>query len=152
MTVGGKTLTVTAGKASDRFALRVDPAQSRSTFKQIEVDAGRGDDRDTVEGGPGDDVLEGGGGVDTIKGDLQTDLATIPGGAEPDDRPDAVTANGTDDSESVFVSGSARHGTVVGGPGYDIFFGGDGSDVLFGGPGNDVLVGGGGGDDIIGQD
>ena len=86
------------------------------------------------------------------KGDLQTDLATIPGGAEPDDRPDAVTANGTDDSESVFVSGSAGNGTVVGGPGYDIFCGGDGSDVLFGGPGNDVLVGGGGGNDIIGQD
>jgi Ca2+-binding RTX toxin-like protein len=147
VTVVGKTLRVTGSNASHLLALRVDPPHSdlldvdvadngtadftveRSTFRRIEVDAGRGDDHvriddangvftDTtptrIEGEGGDDELIGGAGDEQLDGGAGSDI--VEGGPGDDD----VDLGGGGDSV-VWVAG-------------------DGNDLILGGAGNDTLT------------
>jgi Ca2+-binding RTX toxin-like protein len=154
-TVVGKTLTVTGSTDADLIALRVDPSRSgtldvdvgddgtadftvdRSTFRRIEVDAGRGDDHvriddangaftdatpTHIDGEGGDDELIGGAGAERLDGGPGND--TVQGGPGDDD----VDLGGGGDS---FV-----------------WQPGDGNDLIRGGAGdNDTLTLGGSDDD-----
>ena len=76
-------------------------------------DANPFDDRDTVDGGAGDDVIRTG-----------------------DDRDSALGGEGDDT-----IDGGADDDTLDGGTGRDSLIGGEGNDTLFGGAGDDTLIG-----------
>ena len=106
-----------------------------ASVQRIEVKAGRGHDRVTVNlgaagagvavrvlGGPGDDRLVGSSNAEELRGDQGTDR----------------------------IDGGGGNDALDGGTGNDDLLGGDGDDQMAGGTGNDVLAGGYGQDRLLG--
>ena len=82
----------------------------------VPADADPDDDRDSVEGGAGDDTITTGDDQDTIEGGLGSD--SIDAGIDDD----VIGAGGGED-------------TVIGGEGSDTIYGNDGDDTIYGGLG-----------------
>ncbi|EOD77964.1 Alkaline phosphatase [Grimontia indica] len=93
-----------------------------------------GDDADIVHGGEGDDKIFGGKGDDTLYGDEGAD--DIRGGHGND------TVHGGEGDDVLY--GKAGNDTLDGGAGNDKLFGNAGSNTLLGGAGNDELYAGNG--------
>jgi Ca2+-binding RTX toxin-like protein len=140
------TLTVAGDGASDKVALRLDPA-SESTLQVDVGDDGTADfsfDRSTftaiaVNAGAGDDQVR----IDQINGVFTDEAVTIDGGKGNDnltggDGPDTLIGGPGND----FVDGRRGTDTALLGTGDDTFQWdpGDGSDVVEGQGGSDVLV------------
>ncbi|HEX8912790.1 MAG TPA: beta-propeller domain-containing protein, partial [Humisphaera sp.] len=128
----------------------------------IEVDAGKGNDRVTVDlgaggagvavrvlGGKGNDKLYGGAEADTFLGGSGNDR--IDGGAGNDSLDggsgnDRVTGGDGDDA----LQGGSGNDVLDGGAGADAIDGGRGNDRIAGGDGDDTLAGAGGKDTLVG--
>ncbi len=117
-----------------------------------------GDDADTIDGGSGDDFIDGGIDADSIDGGTGDD--TIIGGEGSDeiyggDGDDLVygglgddTIYGGDDNDVLY--GEVGDDKLYGGIDDDTLFGGDGEDTLYGGDASDTLEGGDGSDELYG--
>lgn len=86
--------------------------------------SGRAGERNTLDGGSGNDALVGCVGPDTLRGGSEDDT----------------------------ISGEGGDDVIEGGSGNDRLFGGDGNDRISGGAGNDYATGGSGDDTIDGED
>ena len=111
------------------------------------IDAGAGDDTalgldgdDVIYGGDGNDSIDGGIGFDDLSGDAGDD--TIVGGLGQD----KLFGDGGNDA----LSGGDQADTLVGGAGDDSLDAGGGEDRVIGGPGADTIDGGVGADSIEG--
>lgn len=138
------------------------------------LDGGEGDDR--VNGQSGKDRLVGGPGIDRIVDNSGPTVVfdEVGGNVRVDrrvtnsDRGDRIqvrvirrlTLNGTDNDESIRVSGftgpvhflgNGGNDTLIGGRANDTLEGGDGDDVLQGRAGNDLVLGGAGNDRVAGE-
>ncbi|SFU96864.1 Ca2+-binding protein, RTX toxin-related [Aliiroseovarius crassostreae] len=110
-----------------------------------------GDDRDTITGGTGEDSIDGGLDDDIIDGGADND--SIIGGHGADDI-DGGTGNdtiwgglgsGTDDLNIIDASDPRPDNgldTIHGGEGHDVIYGQDDDDILYGDAGNDTIDGG----------
>lgn len=111
-----------------------------------------GEDRDQLDGGPGNDEMTGGPDTDAIVGGENNDTACGNGGNDvmegdspnpgndfldggPDN--DVITGNAGDD----IVRGAEGNDKVDGGDGHDDVFGGTGRDLLIGGNDQDIVLG-----------
>ncbi|WP_270731891.1 Hint domain-containing protein [Shimia sp. Alg240-R146] len=111
------------------------------------IDAGAGND--TVLSGDGDDVVHGGAGDDSI--DAGAGFDDVAGG----DGDDTIFGGiGTDklfgEADDDVLYGGGQSDTIYGGDGNDELWGEDGADSLIGGDGADTFVGGQGSDTIDG--
>ena len=120
-----------------------------------------GDDRDTITGGTGEDSIDGGLDDDIIDGGADND--SIIGGHGADDI-DGGTGNdtiwgglgsGTDDLNIIDANDPRPDNgldTIHGGEGHDVIYGQDDDDILYGDAGNDTIDGGIDEDSIYGGD
>ncbi|MFY0616630.1 Hint domain-containing protein [Shimia sp.] len=140
-----------------------------SSFFEAPGGTPRGDDRDAVDAGAGDDTVLSGEGDDVVHGGAGNDL--IDAGAGFDD------VSGGDDNDTIFggigtdklfgedgddeLWGGAQGDSIWGGDGDDVLMGegdsdllvgGEGNDTIDGGQGSDIIDGGEGDDSIIGGD
>ncbi len=131
-----------------------------STFQQIVVIAGPGDDvvtvgggisrpaelfgdegNDQLSGGKGDDILHGGDGSDHLSGGAGNDVLLGDAGN------DKMHGDAGNDS----VSGGDGHDQIWGDGGNDSLYGEAGNDTISGGTGNDLVFGGSGADQLSGD-
>jgi hypothetical protein len=131
-----KSDTITVSQVGTNLQVNMNGAVTpiaAASVRQIEVAAGKGNDRITIGpeitirariwGGAGKDTITGGGGDDILFGEKQKDV--LIGGAGQD-----------------WLDGGKDNDVLDGGAGVDSLMGGHGKDTLSGGPDQDFLTGG----------
>jgi Ca2+-binding RTX toxin-like protein len=144
-TAGNDVITVSLDPQKANYLVKFNQSGSaypRSAVQSIEVDAGDGNDKITLEstiklkstlnGGAGNDTITGGAGGDAINGG---------------DGDDQLYGSGGKDT----IHGDAGNDLIQGGAADDSLFGDDGFDQVYGDAGNDMLEGG-ANDDTLGGD
>ncbi len=150
----GVVLTVNGGDGND--TLSAVGALLGATRLRINGDAGNDSltgsvDRDTLDGGDGDDLLNGGLGNDSQIGGLGNDVLSGNEGNDSlngGDGDDTLLGNAGNDA----ITGGDGNDSVLGGEGADTVAGDAGEDTLGGDAGNDSLSGGSGADTLAGDD
>lgn len=105
-------------------------------------------DRDTIDGGAGDDEIVNGVGADDIRGGEGIDSVVL-GSTHDDVTLDDVANDGGASGEGDNIRSDVEN--LDGGGGNDVLTGDADANRLEGGPGTDELRGGGGADDLIGD-
>ena len=150
----GVVLTVNGGDGND--TLSAVGALLGATRLRINGDVGNDSltgsvDRDTLDGGDGDDLLNGGLGNDSQIGGLGNDVLSGNEGNDSlngGDGDDTLLGNAGNDA----ITGGDGNDSVLGGEGADTVAGDAGEDTLGGDAGNDSLSGGSGADTLAGDD
>ena len=152
--VAGFVLTVNGGDGND--SLSAANALLGAVKLRLNGDAGNDTltgsaDRETLDGGDGDDFISGGKGNDSLLGGLGNDVLNGNDGNDSllgGDGDDALRGNAGNDT----ITGGLGNDSVLGGDGNDTATGDAGDDTLSGDAGNDSLNGGTGADTLTGGD
>jgi Ca2+-binding RTX toxin-like protein len=163
----GETITIMGFEPTDKIVINglggddVIQASGLGTAMQLTANGGDGDDvligspgNDTLTGGAGDDVLIGGPGQDILDGGtgdnilLQDAVAAPPASvafcaaAVPTSLPSPVQYSGSDQSDTIMITGNGSAAVIGGLPGGAVTLGTDNTNTP-------VAINGLGGDDII---